>query len=206
VLLLDEPLSNLDAKLREEMRLEIKQLVKSLGITTIYVTHDQVEALAMSDRVAVMNEGLLQQEGTPREVYGTPHNVFTATFVGKTNLLEGRVQGEKSRDKMTALETRLGTFLGLTPDGIQPGEAAVLSVRPEKVVVRADPPKTDSDRNVVRGEVTVAVFCGDYLQCEIRCGEQTVLAKLDPTSSSVDVGKSVYVHFPPESCYILKAD
>ena len=204
VLLLDEPLSNLDAKLREEMRLEIKQLVKSLGITSIYVTHDQVEALAMSDRVAVMNEGLLQQEGTPRDIYGKPRNVFTANFVGKTNLLDGRMKGEMAGGNMATLETRIGALVGLAPDGLRPGETAVLSVRPESVFVWADPPNGDS--NVVRGEVTVAVFCGDYIQCEIQCEGQIVRARLDPTAFDVSVGKKVYVHFPPERCNILKAE
>src|SRR6266498_3641464 len=111
VLLLDEPLSNLDAKLRAEMRLEIKNLVKSLGVTTLYVTHDQMEALTMSDRVAVMKEGVFVEEATPKDLYLHPHSAFTATFLGDTNLIAGKVVGRSTRDVMWRVETKHGQIL-----------------------------------------------------------------------------------------------
>ena len=108
ILFLDEPLSNLDAKLRTEMRLELKELVKRIGITTMYVTHDQIEALSMSDRIAVMHDGVIVEEGTPREIYLSPRSAFTAHFIGQTNVLEGRLTGQNDKDGHALVETACG--------------------------------------------------------------------------------------------------
>lgn len=120
ILLLDEPLSNLDAKIRVQVRAEIRKLQKELKITTIYVTHDQEEALTLSDRIAVMNAGKVLQIGTPRELYEKPQNRFVADFIGTNNLLEGRVK-ELNGD-LAVIETHLGEMKGLFNDRIKPGD------------------------------------------------------------------------------------
>src|ERR671938_1659842 len=139
VLLLDEPLSNLDAKLREDMRQEIKSLVRRLGTTTLYVTHDQLEALSMSDTVALVKDGALVQEGAPRDVYLHPADAFAANFLGRTNLLDGRLVEAESR-----VETRWGVLRCPLPSWIEPGsslegQAVTLGFRPEGVVLSDSP-------------------------------------------------------------------
>ena len=131
VLLMDEPLSNLDAKLRIEMRSAIRDIQKRFGITTIYVTHDQEEALAISDRIAVMNEGIIQQIGRPEDIYARPYNVFVSTFIGHSNLFYATVV--KTADR-TALKFRNGyeVEMGNLSDEAQDGQAVVVSVRPEE--------------------------------------------------------------------------
>jgi len=136
ILLLDEPLSNLDAKLRERMRLELKQLQRRTGITFIYVTHDQVEALALSDRIAVMNAGRLQQYGTPREVYRSPANRVVADFMGAVNLVPARI-GTNTGGDFVAEAGPLKLSLGPC-SGIQPGDDVDLAIRPESIRLAAD--------------------------------------------------------------------
>jgi spermidine/putrescine transport system ATP-binding protein len=132
VLLLDEPLSALDLKLRQHMRAELRALQKRTGVTFIYITHDQSEALAMSDRVAVMSAGILQQVGTPRELYDDPATPFVATFVGETNAFGGHVVSVSGGEAL--IETVQGTMRGRAGDGVRPGDAARLYVRPEVLV------------------------------------------------------------------------
>lgn len=161
VLLLDEPLSNLDAKLRIKMRQDIKELQKKLGITTVYVTHDQEEALEISDHIAVFNEGIVQQIGTPEETYGSPANRFVANFVGKSNFAEGTA----SPDGFT---TAGGTHIPCdVPENIRGN--AVLSFRPESVVWGESP-------NCVRGRVSASYYRGAGYQYTIQLDESTQVA------------------------------
>src|SRR5512143_77870 len=134
VLLLDEPLSNLDAKLREEMRFEIKEVVTRLRITAMYVTHDQAEALALSDRVAIMNRGRLEQVGTPEEIYEQPQSRFVAEFIGLSNFLEGSVQSVQG-DQMSVQTQHLQVMTAALP-GVAPGRKVVLFVRPNEIEIR----------------------------------------------------------------------
>jgi spermidine/putrescine transport system ATP-binding protein len=136
VLLLDEPLSALDLKLRQHMRSELRALQKRTGVTFIYITHDQSEALAMSDRVAVMSAGILQQVATPRELYANPRTPFVARFVGETNEFSGRV--ERVADGLASIETEHGIFLGRGATGLKTGDAAVIYVRPEAISLGAE--------------------------------------------------------------------
>ncbi|WP_428424840.1 ABC transporter ATP-binding protein [Pararhizobium sp.] len=135
VLLLDEPLSALDLKLRQHMRSELRSLQKRTGVTFIYITHDQSEALAMSDRVAVMSAGILQQVATPRELYANPGTPFVATFVGETNQFSGKV--ERIADGLAAVETEHGLFVGRSGKGLKTGDNAVIYVRPEAISLNA---------------------------------------------------------------------
>jgi iron(III) transport system ATP-binding protein len=199
VLLLDEPLSNLDAKLRAEMRIEIKNLVKALGVTTLYVTHDQTEALTMSDRVAVMKEGVFIEEASPQDIYLRPHSAFTATFLGETNLLSGKVAAQSARDGMWRVETKHGSLL--CPAGAWPqGQANMwIACRPEGVIVTGDDPGGD---NVLSGRIAAAIFAGDQITYSIDLGDQVLLAKSAPFNS-LQEGDRVFVQLPPERCLLI---
>jgi iron(III) transport system ATP-binding protein len=196
VLLLDEPLSNLDAKLREDMRHEIKTLVRRLGTTTLYVTHDQLEALSMSDRVALVNEGVIVQEGAPRDVYLRPADSFAANFLGRTNLLEGHVADTASG----TVETRWGTLRVVLPVTAVRGSEVTVGFRPESVVLSEGGP-TAGDGLI--GKVAAASFVGDAVEYQIELGGRTVRAKGQPFVV-LDEGKDVLVRVPPERCYLLE--
>jgi ABC-type Fe3+/spermidine/putrescine transport system ATPase subunit len=167
VLLLDEPLSNLDAKLREEMRFEIKELVTRLGITAVYVTHDQGEALALSDRVAIMNRGRLEQVGTPEEIYEHPQSRFVAEFIGLSNFLEGRVQsldGQTMRLRVAGLQLAIPAL-----PQVSPGQNVLLFVRPTEVELLG--PDDSGGSNVFEAKVEKATYLGDSMDYRLGLGE-----------------------------------
>ena len=199
VLLLDEPLSNLDAKLREELRLEIKELLQRVGITAVYVTHDQAEALAMSDRVAVMFGGKILQEASPRELYLQPNAKFVAQFIGQVNFFEGRVL-ESSRNGLGTVKTPQGEFRCVLPATIPSGAEALVAIRPESFLVSAE--MRGNAANLLRGKVEKSVFLGDFIDCQIRVGEQIVRAKLPPTSD-LSQAEEVFLQFEPHACIVL---
>ncbi|GAB6148107.1 ABC transporter ATP-binding protein [Stetteria hydrogenophila] len=195
VLLLDEPLSNLDAKLRLRMREEIVRLQRRLGITTVYVTHDQEEAMSLSDYIAVMNRGRVLQVGTPREVYSNPVNLFVATFIGRSTHLKGRVVGEEGGYVVVdaggvRVRARMapGRRLGR-------GEHAVVVMRPEDFTLE---PESPGD-NVFEGVVEVAMFLGSHVQVTLRLpGGQAVKPYLDP-DEDVKPGQRLRVYISPGS-------
>jgi iron(III) transport system ATP-binding protein len=199
VLLLDEPLSNLDAKLREELRLEIKELLQRVGITAVYVTHDQAEALAMSDRVAVMFGGKILQEASPRELYLQPNARFVAQFIGQVNFFEGMVL-ESSRNGLGMVKTPQGEFRCVLPAVIQSGAKALVAIRPESFLVSTE--MRGNAANLLRGKVEKSVFLGDFIDCQIRVGEQIVRAKLPPTSD-LSQAEEVFLQFEPHACIVL---
>lgn len=177
VLLLDEPLSNLDAKLRVRMREEIKKLQKTLNITTIYVTHDQEEAMSISDRIAVMNQGRILQVGTPQDIYFRPKNTFVATFIGKSTLLQGRVI-KKDIDKALVdigNETRITGKLSSDSE-IKEGDEAILVIKPEDFLV--EPPK--EPHNVLEGVVEFSMFLGSFTQLRVSVANQNLKVFIDP--------------------------
>jgi iron(III) transport system ATP-binding protein len=198
VLLLDEPLSNLDAKLREDMRHEIKTLVRRLGTTTLYVTHDQLEALSMSDRVALINNGVIVQEGAPRDVYLRPADAFAANFLGRTNLLEGRV-ADAAAGKV---ETRWGVLHCPLPAWAHDGAEITVGFRPESVVLSDVPQPMPNDG--LRGKIEAASFVGDAVEYQIDLGNRSVRAKGQPFVV-LDEGREVLVRVPPERCYVLES-
>jgi ABC-type Fe3+/spermidine/putrescine transport system ATPase subunit len=156
VLLLDEPLSNLDANLREEMRTEIRRLHEAFRITTVYVTHDQAEAMATSDRIAVMNGGRVEQVDAPYTIYARPKTRFVAGFIGRTNFLDGiQLNGQAMFDGFTVHTSRLEN-LNLTSGGV------TISVRPQSLVMTAAKPAEISDRIYVQGQVTERTFLGEH--------------------------------------------
>ncbi len=193
VLLLDEPLSNLDAKLRDEMRHELKTLVRRLGITTLYVTHDQLEALSMSDRVAVMHAGRIEQLGRPREVYHAPASSFAARFLGRTNVLEGTAAS-------SGVRTQWGAFACAVPEWARDGAPVAIGFRPENVTISAQPPSGMS--NVVSGTVIGHSFNGESVEYVIDLGGQTVQARGD-AFEMLEEGSRAYLAIPPSRCFVL---
>lgn len=164
VLLMDEPLSNLDAKLRVQMRMVIKKLQQQLGITTIYVTHDQEEALAISDRIAVMHNGDIMQVGTPEEIYKEPENIFVAGFIGITNFIDCEIQKGANGKPLAVLSPEFSLEVKLKA---QYTGRATISARPEQIYFNED--------KGLRGKITLATFLGDYIEYEIQLGDgQTV--------------------------------
>jgi ABC-type Fe3+/spermidine/putrescine transport system ATPase subunit len=200
VLLLDEPLSNLDAKLRVNIRAELRQLQKRLGITTIYVTHDQAEALALSDQVAVMNEGEIVQCGSPWEIYFRPGSTFVASFVGTANLLEGRlVEGESGS---VLVETR-GTRILLEVRERLPaiGSKVILCMRPEAIEIVEEIPEGSS--NVIPGVVRNTLFEGSHLRYWVETlGREWVVDVFDPVDKKMQEGK-IFLHLPPDKLHVI---
>lgn len=186
VLLMDEPLSALDKQLREEMQFEIKQLHRELGITFFYVTHDQKEALVLSDRVVVMNAGRIEQVGTPAELYDRPANRFVATFIGEANIFEAENAGTDEAAGHRCL--RLGPYLlrGRAMDG----EGRLCMVRPEKIVIRPTGQAPVVGYNQVRANVRDTVFMGELVRCTLAVhGAGTALiAKLQHRAEEMSVG------------------
>ena len=200
LLLLDEPMSNLDAKLREQMRLELRALQRQLGITTIYVTHDQVEALAMSNLVAVMHEGRIAQIGAPREIYERPASRFVTDFVGSTNLVPGRVVGAAGGDRYR-VETACGPLVCTIPGGATSGREVTVSVRPEDVSIHETPPPDGA------WEATVeqVVFLGECMDCRLTVGDHLLRARTHP-AVSVRRGDRVFLTFHPERCTAIRPE
>jgi len=210
VLLLDEPLGALDLKLRKEMQLELKELQQQLGITFIYVTHDQEEALTMSDRIAVMSNGKVHQMGTPVEVYERPANSFVADFIGESNFFEGKIKSI-SKNEASVFVPSLKTEIKGMPisKGLVKGEEVVVCIRPEKVRI-AD--KKAANQNMFRGKVSNTVYIGadthvfvDVQGTRLKVWEQNRISRLDP-KSFYTVGQEVWLMLMPENTLVLKKD
>ena len=210
VLLLDEPLGALDLKLRKEMQLELKALQVQLGITFIYVTHDQEEALTMSDRIAVMSKGKVQQMGTPVEVYERPANKFVADFIGESNFLEGTLKS-LSRSEATVFIPGLNTEITGTPisEGLVNGEEVSVCIRPEKIRIAE---KSAKNEGLFAGKISNTVYIGadthifvDVNGTQLKVWEQNRVSRLDPKSFYV-VGQDVSLMLMPENTLVLKKD
>jgi iron(III) transport system ATP-binding protein len=200
LLLLDEPLSNLDAKLRERMRFELKRLQRDLGITTVYVTHDQSEALALSHSVAVMDRGRIQQTGAPREIYERPANQFVADFIGTTNFLRATVDGPDAAAGFYRVASEVGTLKVRAVDALEAGTKVVISVRPEDIRLSETPPSGD---NVLEGTVHTKVFLGESVDFEVKINQRLVLSRAHP-SLGTRVGHPIHLSLDPEKCVALK--
>jgi spermidine/putrescine transport system ATP-binding protein len=202
VLLLDEPLGALDLKLRRQMQVELKQIQREVGITFVYVTHDQEEALSMSDRIAVMSEGRIAQCGAPEEVYEHPNEEFVAGFIGISNLLEGVVDGPNT--------VKVGSGMKVAaplPEGCDPGDPVQLSVRPEKIAVDEE---VEDGMVSMTGRVVSRVYHGVNTQITVELGEGAHLVALEQqtyTASADDrweEGMEVKVGWHPENCLVLR--
>jgi iron(III) transport system ATP-binding protein len=201
VLLLDEPLSNLDAQLRKQMRTEIKELQRRLNITTLFVTHDQIEAIAISDFIAVMHEGKILDMGAPREIYDRPGTRFTADFIGQTNVMRGKTvatEGELAR-----FACSIGELSCALPSGVVKGDDVLIFVRPENVKVFKDKPA--NRENTFEGEIKTLTFLGEYSDCKLRIGEEFLWVRMHPQSSFREQEK-VYVQIDSNASFSIPAE
>ena len=199
VLLLDEPLSNLDAKLRVSTRLEIRKLQQRVGITSVYVTHDQEEAMTLSDRVVIMHQGKIMQIGSPREIYAKPVDRFVADFIGKANFLEGRVESMASGNQadLDIMGKKFQVFV--QPGAFSEGQRVLLVVRPESV--KLAPRKPDTLAGIVRE----TVYLGSQMIYEVEVAKDIVTVEVaDPQEHMVfEAGEEVTITFQEKSLHIL---
>jgi iron(III) transport system ATP-binding protein len=207
-LLLDEPLSNLDTKLRLQMRVEIRRVCKEFGLTAIYVTHDQNEALSTADRLAIFDRGHLAQAGTPREVYRRPRSRAVADFIGESDYLEGRLLGPGSEPDQYRAETRLGEFAGIKSDpGWDPheGEPVILSIRPESWTLPGD--SAPATANTVRGRIGRSVYLGEVAEYDFLPAaggvEPFKIVELNPRYIEVARDEEIAVSVRPEDVVLL---
>jgi ABC-type Fe3+/spermidine/putrescine transport system ATPase subunit len=218
ILLLDEPLSNLDAKIRVQVRAEIRRLQQALGITTLYVTHDQEEALSLSDRVAVMRDGHVLQVAAPKELYERPTSLFVADFVGTNNFLAGLVR--ERRGDWLAVETCVGLVRGRPAVGVEPGDRCVLAVRPENVGLGSANgsvpagPSEDADPgratgNILAGRIVLASYLGSTLRYDVEVAAGAIL-KVDVRDpwhhDLLPAGREVTLTFPASAALTLRDD
>jgi iron(III) transport system ATP-binding protein len=196
-LLLDEPLSNLDANLREQMRFEIRRIHDRTKITTVYVTHDQAEALVIADRIAVMNRGVIEQTGSPQEIYERPRSKFVASFIGGANCLAGQIVAPGI--------VRCGQLQFRTNDenSISKGEEVVLCIRPHAVKVHRIRPPASEEANLAGGRLLQQAYLGDLQDIRIALADGAQLRALTPSGKPYQPGEEVFVELAFEDCYVV---
>jgi len=202
ILLLDEPLSNLDAKLRLEMRQEIKRIHSEAGITSVYVTHDQKEALSLADRIAVMKDGRIAQTGTPREIYNSPANSFVADFIGETNFLHGRLKTEM--DGILVLDTDIGEVQAIsTNNELKAGDAASCSIRPESILISEEISK--DIHNQFEARISSVMYLGDVEEYWLKVMDSLDIKVVlhNPGKYERRAGDKVYITFQPQNVVLL---
>lgn len=197
ILLLDEPLSNLDAKLRELMRFELKRLQRELGITTLYVTHDQAEALALSNRIAVMKDGKVVQIGTPNDIYKRPHNRFVADFIGSTNFIEGIA--EHAVEGGMSVKTKQGSLRCSCYEVSPLGSSVLISIRPETIEMLEE--ATDDAENLMKGIVTNRVFLGEIIDYLVRVDDSYEIRV--KTNKDFQIDQPVSLSMKMDQCLIV---
>jgi iron(III) transport system ATP-binding protein len=197
ILLLDEPLSNLDANLREEMRFEIRRLHEEFGITTLYVTHDQAEAMVISDRIAVLERGRVAQIGTADELFHQPRTRFVAEFIGKTNVIDGMaVKSDAVAHGALTLRVASG--------GLVPGAQVVLSIRPHQIELVAPTDAKDAGANALRGTVERASFLGESVDYQVAVADSDVVLRVAaPAVKRLREGEAVGLRIDPAACIVL---
>ena len=200
VLLMDEPLGALDLKLRETMQAELRRIQQELGITAVYVTHDQSEAMNMSDRIVVMNDGIIEQIGSPRDIYSNPHSVFVANFIGQVNVLECKVS--RNKDNITDLDYNGQKIRAQHKISLRQGTNIFLAIRPENIKITAK--ATRNPQNTLKGIVSEALFSGNVMKIsvELESGD-CIKVECQPKANSFELGSSVHVNWLPEDCNIL---
>lgn len=200
ILLLDEPLANLDAKLREEMRFFIRSLQQDVGITTVYVTHDQGEAMVMSDRIVVMFDGRVHQVGAPTAIYDRPASRQVASFIGQSNFIAAKVQGSEGGG-LYHLDTVLGPLRSRFTGELPIGSEVDLVLRPEAVELTRE--QAVNGTNVVQAELTERYFLGHTLACRLRTDDGSILTVQAPPWLDLDVGGHIGCRFAPERTWLI---
>ena len=198
VILFDEPLSNLDAKLREETRKELRGFLTELKITAVYVTHDRIEALSLSDTIAVMKDGFIEEIGTPKKIYFDSDHRFVADFIGRANLIDGKVISVE--DSFAMIESRIGTIACPKNPNTWPGNAVTVCIRPEFIkVMEGD---TGNRLNIFRGKIESLVFIGEAYEGEISIADASLITRIEP-STIVKEGDEIALFFDPNYCFVL---
>ena len=200
-LLLDEPLSNLDARLRLHMRDELRTLVKRSGMTAVYVTHDQKEALSMADRIAVLNAGRVVQVGTPQELYDRPASRFVADFLGEANFLDGRIEDD------VAARTVVGKLRYGHGGGMKAGDEVTCCIRPERIVIEAGEAEAPGEANLIGATIVSTIYLGEIRQftCRLTGAEDVVwrVSMLAHEAPQVGEGDFVHLRFAPSHCVLV---
>jgi putative spermidine/putrescine transport system ATP-binding protein len=206
LVLMDEPLGALDKQLREKMQFEITNLAHNLGITTVYVTHDQTEALTMSDRVAVFNDGVIQQLATPDRLYEAPENSFVAQFIGENNTLEGMVKEIRS-DGIAVVQTDGGELIECNPVNVsKAGERTRVSIRPERV--EFNEARLKEGAHTLKAEVLEFIYMGDIFRTRLRVAgndEFVIKTRNAPDQVRLEPGQEIKIGWLPEDCHALDA-
>ena len=210
VLLLDEPLAALDLKLRQRMLLELDRIHDEVGTTFIYVTHDQSEAMSLSDRIAVMNEGRIEQVGSPLEIYEAPRSSFVAAFIGDTNFICGEVCGFPDQDYCQLEVAGLGGFIAYNDKKVRRGESVTLSLRPEKVLLGREAVANEGLMNAIRGRVEEIIYLGSQTRYWVRCGEYRIGVLMQHGRFMLDQrpvtwGEEVWVRWHADDGYMLQS-
>ena len=205
ILLLDEPLSNLDAKLRVRMRDDIREIQKKSGITFIYVTHDQSEAMAIADRIVLMEAGKITQVGTARNLYEEPNSRFVANFIGAGNQIDGSLEKVDKEEKMVMLTTEWGERIYAAARNGSPvrpenGGKAFVFIRPESVLVRNE--KFPEERNAFSGRIVKQKYYGNLVEYEIKTEHRTFIAQSHPRDLYSE-GMEVFVRIEPRDCIVI---
>ncbi|MBZ6079074.1 ABC transporter ATP-binding protein [Microvirga puerhi] len=204
LLLLDEPLSNLDAKLRDTMRIELRRLIKSIGITAIFVTHDQVEAMGMSDRVALMRAGKVIQVGTSKEIYLNPHSAFAADFMGSGNLVACTISDVDNDRAVTT--TPFGQIQAKVAAGLRAGDDAILVIRPNAPIIHTQPVDAQGDLAQIPGNVSSVTFLGEKIEVRVcLSGGYDFVVTMNTFEAPVE-GQKVYLTLPAERCIVVHKD
>lgn len=205
VLLLDEPLGALDLKLRKQMQVELSNLHQNLGLTFVMVTHDQEEALSLSDRIAVMKDGKIEQVGTPNQIYERPRTPFVADFIGDTNLFEGHLESADGSSLLVRTHSGLKIAVARTPDWSDRTRQTIVSVRPEKIHLHLDPPETS--HNTFEGRLKHAMYLGTHVHCvvELASGETLTVRQATYLETLPEDGSPLYLSWSPSDCIALAA-
>ena len=214
ILLLDEPLSALDAKLRQRMRFEIRHLQRQIGMTTVLVTHDQEEALSMSDHIVVMNKGNVEQEGTPTSIYQKPRTSFVASFIGETNLFQGQIHTPAPAEGFMLFKADCGFEARIrSTDRLEPGRRVLLSLRPETLSISAPEAPRPNAPNVLRGTILGVNYLGARTVFEIKTATRELLVSVQNDAGSASEvhntfteGQEINLSWTPDSCQIVEAD
>ncbi len=205
LLLLDEPLSNLDAKLRESMRVELRRLQQEVGITTIFVTHDQSEALTLSDDVAIMNEGEIVQSGAPEVVYNQPNSRFVASFIGSTNILPGKVTRAPNAERIGIVDTAVGAIRCIFSEGAQRTSDVVVSIRPESISLVGPDAAGHDLANSLSGRVRERLFIGEIVDCAVVIGAAELRMRTNQCNAPKVEGIAD-LSVPVQQCIALSAE
>ena len=209
VLLLDEPLAALDLKLRQRLLVELDAIHDEVGITFIYVTHDQSEAMSISDRIAVMNKGVIEQIGPPVEIYEAPRSSFVAAFIGDTNFLDGKITEAIDLRFSRCDVGGLGSIVIDNDKPVRPGDRIHLSLRPEKILVFREQPQTSEIDNAVAGKVEDVIYFGSHTRYWVRCGEWRLCAEMQHRNFQLDEsppkwGDTVWLRWHANDGFLLE--